>query len=198
MTGATATATFDTVTKIEAIRAACALGLTKYEMLVLTFVISLMNGKSGLAWPSRKTIAMSCAMKEPSVRKSIRALEAKGLLVVAEPSTPRRSARYAVDLAKICADSEARIASSAGAAERSQPERHGALRGSSGGRKGGAPRLPEEELRMIEAEAKIRLNSSDGSSPSLRRPMGRLAAAKPSSREQSYGTNLWAYRYAKN
>ena len=186
------------VEKLEAIRAVCALGLTKYEILVLTFVISLMNGSSGLAWPSRKTIAMSCGMHEPSVRKSMRSLEAKRYIVVAEPATPRRSTRYGIVLNKIFADSAAQIASSAGATGLSQPELDGPVRGSWAAQKGGAPQLPEEELTMIEAGAKIRVNSSKEASPPLRRPVGRLAAAKPSSREQSSGTNQWAYRYAKN
>lgn len=186
------------VDKLEAIRAICSLRLSKYELLLLVCLTTLINGKSGLAWPSRKTLSASCGMPEASVRKTLRSLEAKGLTVIAESSTRRRSARYAINLNKIFADSEAQIATSAGATGLSQPELDGPVRGGCGEQKGGAPRLPEEELRMIEAQAKIRVNSSDEASPSPRRPLGRLAAAKPSSRERASGTNTWIEHYVRN
>ncbi|MBV8526195.1 MAG: hypothetical protein JOY71_29485 [Acetobacteraceae bacterium] len=88
---------FGFLAKLELMRAACGLKLPSYATRALIALISLINEKSGLAFPPRSLLSRMTNIEERNVGRALRGLKQRGLIEVAIEGTKRRSTRYRVD-----------------------------------------------------------------------------------------------------
>jgi hypothetical protein len=95
------------VEKLALIRRALGLHLPLYEMKVMLFVTSLINGRDGTAWPSRRHVADGCGIDQRNAGRALQALVRRDLLTVVSPGGRASSARYTVNAEAIEAACEA-------------------------------------------------------------------------------------------
>ncbi|MDQ2763009.1 MAG: helix-turn-helix domain-containing protein [Pseudomonadota bacterium] len=143
--------------KIELIRAVIGLPLPAYETRTLVALASLINGKTGCAYPSLATLAGLVNIDERNLFRALSGLQRRGLLAVSEQGTNRRTNRYAVDEAAVMA---ARGVSTDGA----------------------GPSLRTVQHRLY---GRCRAVSTDGAAPSLQTVEGQLRSSEVQTKQQS-------------
>jgi hypothetical protein len=95
------------VEKLALIRRALGLHLPLYETKAMLFVISLINGRDGTAWPSRRHVADGCGIDQRHAGRALHALVERGLLTLVSPGGRASSARYTINAEAIAAACEA-------------------------------------------------------------------------------------------
>jgi hypothetical protein len=147
--------------KVELMRATMGLRLPLYELKVLASIASLLDHKSGLAFPPRSLLAQLTAMDERHVGRAIRSLVAQRLVEVVEPGTPTRAARYRVDASEVMQrhrttlSGGASTGTAAGPQEARRGRLYGRLSGASTGPAAVPPQAPEEQLRSSVVQTKL-------------------------------------------
>ncbi len=94
---------FRMVAKVELMRAVGGLKLPAYEMKTLIVLCSLINQRSGYAFPTHATLADLTNIHERHVHRALNGLQRRGFVVIAEQGTRRHSTRYTVDAAAVIA-----------------------------------------------------------------------------------------------
>ena len=91
------------IAKLELMRAACGLRLPAYESRTLIALASLINEKTGCAYPPRSLLANLVNIDERNLVRALRGLQGRGLMTISEPGTSRRASRYAINEAAVMA-----------------------------------------------------------------------------------------------
>jgi hypothetical protein len=86
------------IEKLELIRAACGCRLPAYESRTLIVLASLINGKTGCAYPAQSLLADLTNIDVRHVYRALKSLEQRGLLAITEAGTKRRATRYSVNV----------------------------------------------------------------------------------------------------
>lgn len=167
---------FSAVAKIELIRATCGLRLPQYETRLLVILISLIEEKSGLAFPPRSLLAKLLGTDQRNTWRRLKGLQERCLISVAETGTNRRAARYRINAELIlkgigvCGDA------ADASVETQQARLYGRIRRVCGDAAGASVGTPEEQLSASEVQtkqqAKLSPRSARSRSPGARAHAG--------------------------
>src|ERR1700760_3008946 len=91
------------VAKLGLIRAACGLRLPAYETRALIVLASLINEKTGCAYPSSRLLANLVNVDDRNLARALKGLLERKLLEIVDPGTKRRATSYTINVGVVMA-----------------------------------------------------------------------------------------------
>ena len=178
------------IAKLELMRAACGLRLPAYESRTLIALASLINEKTGCAYPPRSLLANLVNIDERNLVRALRGLQGRGLMTISEPGTSRRASRYAINEAAVMAARGVSTDTPEVSPETRQGRLHRHIRGVSTDTAGVSLETPEGQRRAKQAQAKRqpKLSASLSARGTLRGSSGPRAEQRPI-------RNAWLAKY---
>ena len=178
------------IAKLELMRAACGLRLPAYESRTLIALSSLLNERTGSAFPAHSTLAGLVNIHERNVDRALKGLQRRGLVAIAEPGTSRRTTRYTVNVAAILTARGISTDGAEASPEMGQRHLYRCLRGISTDGAAASPEMVKGQRSASETQVKRQLNLS--ASLSAR---GTLRSSSGPRAERRTIRNAWLAKY---